>query len=93
MRVTADILQQEFIGLSAKVVRSPNSSLLGISGRVINETRNTLVIQHKNRARTVAKNVAVLHFVMPDGTIVEITGKVIVGRPEDRVKRHVRRRW
>ncbi len=93
MKVTSDILQQEFIGTYAKVQKSCNSSLLGISGKIIDESKNTLVVQHENKDKTVAKNISVFHFLLSDGTIVEINGKTIVGRPEDRVKKKTRRHW
>ena len=93
MKVTPAILQHEFIGLRAKVVRSPNRYYRGISGKVIDETRNTLVILHKGRRKTIIKELAVFYFTLPDGTVVEIDGRMIVGRPEDRVKKRIRRRW
>jgi len=93
MRVTPAFVQNEFLGLNAKVVKSTNPSYLGVSGKVIGETRNTLVIRHKNEDKIVVKNVAVFHFTMPDGTIVEVDGNIILGRPEDRLKKRIRRRW
>jgi ribonuclease P protein subunit POP4 len=62
-------------------------------GRVIDETRNTFTILHKGEKKVVVKEVAVFHFTLPDGTVIEIDGKVMVGRPEDRIKRRIRRRW
>ncbi len=93
MKITPALLQHELIGLDARVVKSSHPNYVGIAGKVLNETRNTLVIQHKNKKKIVVKGVAVFHFTMPDRTIVEIDGKVIVGRPEDRIKKRVRRRW
>ena len=93
MKVTPRIVQREFIGLNAEVVRSSNPTYVGISGRVVDETRNILVIMHQNEKKAIIKNTAVFHFTMPDGTVVEINGKVIVGRPEDRIKKRVRRLW
>jgi len=93
MRVTLAFVQGEFIGLNAKVVKSTNPSYVGITGKVIDETRNTLVIRHENEDKVVFKGVAVFHFTTPDGTVVEVDGNVIMGRPEDRVKRRLRRRW
>lgn len=93
MRVTPAILRHEFIGLDAKVVRSTHPDYVGITGKVIDETRNTLVIRQKNKDKVVVKNTAVFHFTLPDGTIVEIEGNAIVGRPEDRLKKRRRRRW
>jgi ribonuclease P protein subunit POP4 len=93
MKVTPHVAQREFIDLSAEVVRSSNPSYVGISGKVVDETRNVLVIVHQNEKKAVIKNTAVFHFTMPDGTVVEIDGKVIVGRPEDRIKKRLRRLW
>jgi len=93
MKITPDLLRQEFVGLDAKVVKSSNPSQTGISGKIIKETRNAFVILHRNTQKTVIKDVAVFHFTMPDGTMVEINGKAIVGRPEDRLKKRIRRRW
>lgn len=93
MRITPEILQDELIGLHAKVVRSRNPSCRGISGRVIDETRNTLVIIQDNEDKIMVKEESTFHFKFPDGTVVEIDGKAIVGRPEDRAKRKIRRRW
>ncbi len=93
MRVTPKILQDEFIGLKAKVVKSKNPCYVGISGRVIDETRNTIKLLHKGEEKVIVKDVSVFNFTLPDGTVVEIDGKIIVGRPEDRVKKRVRRLW
>jgi ribonuclease P protein subunit POP4 len=93
MKVTPALVQNEFIGLKTRVVKSTNQDCIGIRGNVIDETKNTLIIRHKDEDRTVVKNVSVFHFTMPDGTIVEVDGKVIVGRPEDRLKKKLRRRW
>jgi len=93
MKVTPEVLQQCFIGLNAKVAKSSNPDHISIEGRVIDETRNTLIISHEEKEKTILKDVAVFHFTLPDGTIVEIDGKSIVGRPENRVKKKVKRRW
>ena len=93
MKVTPRIVQQEFIGLKAEVVKSSNPTYIGIFGKVVDETRNVLVINHQNEKRNIIKNVAAFHFTMPDGTVVEINGKVIIGRPEDRIKKRLRRLW
>jgi len=93
MKVTASIVQHEFIGLETKVVKSSNPQVVGIAGRVVDETRNTITILHKGKRRVVIKDTSVFDFVMPDGTVVEIDGKVIVGRSEDRIKKRPRRLW
>jgi ribonuclease P protein subunit POP4 len=93
MKMTPDIIRCEFIGTEAKVSKSQDSSYIGLSGRVIDETRNTFAILHEGKRMIVAKDSALFHFKFPDGAIIEIDGKLLVGRPEDRLKRHVRRLW
>jgi small subunit ribosomal protein S17 len=93
MKITPSIVQHEFIGLETKVVRSSNPDVVGISGRVVDETRNTFTILYNGKRRVVIKDTAVFDFVMPDGTVVEIDGKIVIGRPEDRIKKRPRRLW
>jgi ribonuclease P protein subunit POP4 len=93
MKVTPTFVQGELIGLNAKVVKSTNPSYKGITGTVIDETRNTLIIRHENKDKIIVKNVAVFYFTTQDGIVVEVDGNTILGRPEDRVKKRLRRRW
>jgi ribonuclease P protein subunit POP4 len=93
MKVTPDIIRQELIGAEAKISKSSDPSYVGVSGKVVDETRNTFAISHKGREKTIVKNSAVFHFKFSDGTVVEIDGKLLVGRPEDRLKKHIRRLW
>jgi len=93
MSVTPSFVQGELIGLNAKVVKSKNPSCVGITGPVIDETRNTLVIRHEHKNKVVVKHLSVFHFTTTDGTVVEVNGNIIIGRPEDRVKKRLRRRW
>ena len=93
MTVTPSIVQHEFIGFETKVVKSSNPDLVGITGKVVDETRNTFTILHDNKEKVVVKEIAVFDFALPDGTIIEMDGKVIMGRPEDRLKKRPRRLW
>jgi ribonuclease P protein subunit POP4 len=93
MKITPAFVQGELIGLNAKVVKSTNPSYIDIKGTVIDETRNTLTIRHANEDTVVVKNTSAFRFTTADGTIVEVDGNIIAGRPEDRVKKHLKRRW
>lgn len=87
-----NILRHELIGLEARVIRDSNPSNVSISGKVIDETRNTLVIRHGEKAKMIAKKDAVFLLRLL-GRDVEVVGRALVGRPEDRVKRKLKRRW
>ena len=88
------IFRHELIGLFVKVIDSSHKEFIGIEGKVVDETKNTLKIEQKNGTeKIVPKNVATFHFKLQDGTIVEIDGKTIVTRPEDRIKKKFRKFW
>ncbi|MEM2419542.1 MAG: ribonuclease P protein component 1 [Candidatus Bathyarchaeia archaeon] len=93
MKVTPDIIRYEFIGTEAKVAKSTNPSCVGIRGKVVDETKNTFTILHNGERKMIIKDTSVFHFKFSDGTVVEIDGKLLVGRPEDRLKKRVRRLW
>ena len=93
MSVSPSVVQYEFIGLETTVVKSSNPDVVGLSGKVVDETRNTLTILQDNTEKVIVKDTSVFDFVLPDKTVVEIDGKVIMGRPEDRLKRRPKRLW
>ncbi|MCD6263998.1 ribonuclease P protein subunit [Candidatus Bathyarchaeota archaeon] len=45
------------------------------------------------RDKVVVKETSTFRFTLPSGVVVEVEGKYLVGRPEDRVKRRVRKLW
>lgn len=81
-----DIPRQELIGLKVKVVDASNQDLIGLQGIIVNETKNTLVIEHEKKAKTVLKKQVTLQVKM-DEHLVRIDGKMLLGRSEDRVKK------
>jgi len=93
MKVTPDILRYEFIGANALVATSPNMNLMGASGLVVAETRNTFTLQNRGIKRSIIKEAATFDFTFNDGTVVEIDVKLLVGRSEDRLKKSVKRLW
>ena len=91
--VTADnIARHELIGLDARISGAKNSSQKKIKGKIIAETRNTFMISQGNNEKTVAKGDASFTFNL-GGTSVEVEGKALIGRPEDRVKKKTKKDW
>ena len=88
----SNILRHELIGLEAEVVKNSNPCNLSIKGVIVNETRNTLSIKTSGSEKIVAKKEATFVFNL-DGTLVEVEGATLVGRPEDRVKKVSKRNW
>jgi ribonuclease P protein subunit POP4 len=93
VKVTPAIIRHEFIGTEGKIAESPHADYVGIRGKVIGETKNTFTFLHKGKAKSIVKNSAVFNFDFSDGTIVEIDGRLLVGRPEDRLKKTMKRLW
>ncbi len=88
-----NIFRHELVGLFVKVASSTHEGFTGIEGKVVDETKNTISIETNKREKIVPKNVATFHFYLPDGNVVEIEGKIIIARPEDRIKKKFRKFW
>ena len=86
MRSPQNILQHELIGLHMKVVDARNKDLFDIEGKVVDETKNCLVLETSKGARNVLKTEASFK-VNIGGKNIIIEGKYLVGRPEDRIKK------
>ncbi|MFB6199881.1 MAG: ribonuclease P protein component 1, partial [Candidatus Nanohaloarchaea archaeon] len=81
--------RHELIGLKAEVVECSDDNKEGISGEVMDETRDTLTIGGK----TVEKENCVFLFELPSGKKVEMDGKLIAKRPEDRIDMKLPGKW
>jgi ribonuclease P protein subunit POP4 len=93
MKITPDIIRYELIGTQAKIALSTHTGYLGLAGPVVAETKNTLTLLHQGRPKSVIKDLATFDFSFADGTTVEVDGSLLVGRPEDRLKKSVKRLW
>lgn len=80
-----NVLRHELIGLDVLVVEASNPALVGLGGRIIDETRNTLVILGGGGLKRVQKHCTRFRVTLPDGILVEIDGSVLVMAPEKRI--------
>lgn len=87
-----NLIRHELIGLNVKIVRDSNPCNLNISGTVVDETRNTLTIMKDSVQKMISKNNALFQFNLPSKD-VQVEGVNLIGRPEDRVKKTLKRRW
>ena len=85
MTTQKEIVRGELIGLSIEVIDAKNPSVVGIKGKIIDETKNTIVIQ-SDKVKKLIKNQIKMKIKLKD-KIIEIDGKNLVGRPEDRIKK------
>lgn len=81
-----DIIRHELIGLNTEIVKAKNPSLVGIKGKIIDETKNTITIKQKEKMKKILKEQAVLNLKVGN-KVFQINGKLLVGRPEDRLKK------
>ena len=78
-----DVIKYEFIGETIKVFDAKNKKLIGVKGKVIDETRNMFMMDN---GKKLIKEQCVFD-VMFDNKKFRIDGKLLVGRPEDRIKK------
>ena len=95
MNLTPESLaRHELIGLSAQVELSSDPGLAGLSGQVVDETRNTFLLETVQRVLRIPKKNTSLIFTLPDGQRVKVNGSVLISQPENRIsKRMQRTRW
>jgi ribonuclease P protein subunit POP4 len=80
-----NIVKHELIGLDMRVVSS-SSNLTGLSGRVVDETKNLLVVATPKGEKKVPKQYSVFEFQLPEGRVT-VEGDRLLFRPEDRIKK------
>ncbi len=82
------ILYSTFIGLTVEVVNSHSRNMIGAKGRIVDETKNLIVIESKDgKEKKLQKRSCTFRFYLGDGSIFDIDGKEILFRPEDRAKK------
>lgn len=81
-----NIGRHELIGLHVVVEKERHFRDSTIKGKVIDETRNMIVVFDGVKKRRIAKVGSTFHFTLPDDSTIIIEGEVIRGRPEDRIK-------
>lgn len=87
----SNLVRHELIGLDVKIKESKNRSQLGLKGKVVGETYSTLRIETDKGEKTIPKDITIFIFTLPNGTKVQVDGKVLIGRPEDRIKKKLPR--
>jgi len=69
------IVKDELIGRHVKIKECTDSTFVNISGMVIDETKNTFLIETEDKQKRIAKNT------------ITIKGSRLIYRPEDRTKK------
>ena len=96
MRNSGNLKQHEIIGCAVKVIQSKDAGTQGMSGIVVDETKNTLTVKTGKGLKKVLKENAVFEFAIPETKEkVTIEGDEISLQPEKRLKKvkKEKRRW
>ena len=81
-----EVVKYELIGSNLEVIDSKNKSLIGIKGKIIDETKNMLVLDNEKK---LIKSQSTFKIKFKN-KIIKIKGKLLVGRPEDRLKKKIK---
>ena len=80
------IEKYELVGLSIKISGSLNKELVGLSGKVILETKNMIIIETENGRKSIPKSLC--KFETNDGKIL-IDGEKLVKRSHERLESYI----
>lgn len=80
-----NLRKHELIGLQVEVLRATDPGQVSLSGLVVDETRNLLVVEAGGVEKRIPKQGARFRFQIQGG--IEVEGDEIRFRPEDRVKK------
>jgi ribonuclease P protein subunit POP4 len=87
MITAQNLAKHEIIGLRASVASSRSLPHKGLSGLVVDETKNTLVIRVGKEEKIVPKKGRVFLFTLPNRKKARLEGGKIAFRPYDRPKK------
>ena len=94
MPLTPETLpRHELVGLDVEVVAASNPDVVGISGRVVGETTQTLAIEGADRVWHVPKDSATFAFTLEADTVVRVEGERLVARPARRTENTGDSQW
>jgi ribonuclease P protein subunit POP4 len=80
-----NLRKHELIGLEVEVVETTDPTQRRLKGRVVDETRNLLVVEVQGQEKRIPKHGTRFRFDVQGG--LEVDGDDIRFRPEDRVKK------
>ena len=81
-----DLIKHELIGLNVKIHDAKNKSIIGIQGKVCDETKHMLELETEHGKKTIIKDQAIIDFTV-DGKTLRVDGSILTKRPEERIKK------
>ena len=80
------LIKDELIGQKVRISSCTDPTWVQISGIIVNETKNTFLIETKNKIKCIGKDIASFSFEK-SGTVISVSGSSLRYRPEERVKK------
>lgn len=80
-----NVHKHELIGLPAEVISASHSGYVGIKGLIVDETKNTLVLEVNNTEKVIPKKGTKFRLSTPDE--IDVNGSTLLYRPQDRIKK------
>lgn len=87
-----NVIRHEMIGLDVLVSGAANPLQRGLTGHIIDETKNLLIIETLNGIKNIPKKHSRFQLHLPSSEVVEIDGSAMVVAPEKRINLHDRKR-
>lgn len=81
-----NIVLSELIGLRVRVMKSLDKGQVGIRGTVVDETKNTLVIEANEGTRRLIKKISIFKFYAGKQSFI-VDGEEINFRPHERIEK------
>jgi len=85
-----NLIKHELIGLEVEIADSTNKFQIGLKGLVVDETKNTLIIETEKCMKKIQKKGSIFIFKISNEK-VKVNGNKIAVRPEDRLKLKVKK--
>lgn len=87
-----NVVRHELIGLRVRVAESTDPAMRGLGGTIVDESYNMLTMETKKAGKRasekrLSKRNSVFIFALPNKVKVKVEGRLLVGRPEDRIKK------
>lgn len=83
-----NLVYSSFIGLMVEIVNSSQRELIGVCGKIVDETKNLIVIEKKSGDEVrIPKVSSVFRFNLDNDEFVDIDGRMIAFRPHERPKK------